>query len=128
MAHPDTPETPTQEAAQPRASASEITGPPSVSRGTKSHANGPIVDWVSMTGPRHLLPKIMDLLANYFGELTEGSVGGKYRRAYRIGDASGVMYDGGPKNLRDRLKVQLTGAILGEMEPQAIRQDRKSVV
>ncbi|MEO1716947.1 MAG: replication initiation factor domain-containing protein [Planctomycetota bacterium] len=75
-----------------------------------------------MTGPRHLLPKIMDLLANYFGELTEGSVGGKYRRAYRIGDASGVMYDGGPKNLRDRLKVQLTGAILGEMEPQAIRQ------
>lgn len=88
--------------------------PPLVTRGVNSQ--GPLVDWLRFTGPVEKLDEVRLIIKDYFGELCEGSAGGRYKNSQKIGSASGIFWGSGLENLKDRLMVELTGSTLGELE------------
>ncbi len=100
--------------------------PPLVSRGANSQ--GPIVDYLRFTGPVDKLDAIRSILRDSFGDLIEGGPGGPYTRSLKVGTSSGVFWGSHLDNLKDRLKVELSGSMLVDIElPQIIELVRSFV-
>jgi len=79
------------------------------------------VDYLRFTGPVDKLDAIRSILRDSFGELIEGGPGGPYSRSLKVGTSSGVFWGSHLDNLKDRIKVEISGSMLVDIDiPQIV--------